>query len=224
MQKSLDSLQDRARDILGELGYGTAGHDGQRGLSINFDVIRHIADTDQVRGPLERARRTAGAGDDLLVSLESATARARRIELESDLRRSADGDGRDDADEPRRHRPAAGVRSRSTAGRGPGHRRQARALAVALRGRRPGHVALPAGDARTRAARRLPPTEPPGKGRGRIARQSSCASKPRLIVAPRSPSGSPAPGNRQFHGRRRRWRSRRSGASSRTRWAPSCCS
>ena len=47
MQKSLDSLQDRARDILGELGYRTAGDDGQRGLSINFDVIRHIADTDK---------------------------------------------------------------------------------------------------------------------------------------------------------------------------------
>jgi serine/threonine protein kinase len=47
MQKSLDSLQDRARDILTSLGYETRGQDYARGLSINFDVIRHILDTDR---------------------------------------------------------------------------------------------------------------------------------------------------------------------------------
>ncbi|HET7220456.1 MAG TPA: serine/threonine-protein kinase, partial [Vicinamibacterales bacterium] len=47
MRKSLDSLQDRARDILGALGYEPAGQHSTRGLAINFDVIRHIRDTDQ---------------------------------------------------------------------------------------------------------------------------------------------------------------------------------
>ena len=46
MQKSLDSLQDRARDILASLGYDTRGQDFARGLAINFDVIRHVLDTD----------------------------------------------------------------------------------------------------------------------------------------------------------------------------------
>jgi serine/threonine protein kinase len=44
MRKSLDSLQDRARDILTSLGYPSAAHDSARGLSVNFDVIRHISD------------------------------------------------------------------------------------------------------------------------------------------------------------------------------------
>jgi hypothetical protein len=45
MQRSLDSLEDRAREILASLGYQTAGGDFARGLSINFDVIRHISRT-----------------------------------------------------------------------------------------------------------------------------------------------------------------------------------
>jgi hypothetical protein len=49
MRKSLDSLQDRARDILTSLGYENRGQDFARGLSVNFDVIRHIRDTDQSR-------------------------------------------------------------------------------------------------------------------------------------------------------------------------------
>ena len=46
MQKSLDSLQDRARDIMVSLGYPLDGIDSARGLSINFDVITHISSTD----------------------------------------------------------------------------------------------------------------------------------------------------------------------------------
>ena len=44
MQKSLDSLQDRARDILASLGYTARGNHSARGLEVNFDVIRHIRD------------------------------------------------------------------------------------------------------------------------------------------------------------------------------------
>jgi serine/threonine protein kinase len=47
MQKSLDSLQDRARDILTTLGHAVRDQDSARGLSINSDVISHITDTSQ---------------------------------------------------------------------------------------------------------------------------------------------------------------------------------
>jgi hypothetical protein len=47
MQRSLDSLQDRARDVLGSLGYQASGHESARGLEVNFDVIRHVQDTSQ---------------------------------------------------------------------------------------------------------------------------------------------------------------------------------
>ena len=43
MQRSLDSLQDRARDLMVSLGYPTAGIDSFRGLSINSDVVSHIS-------------------------------------------------------------------------------------------------------------------------------------------------------------------------------------
>jgi serine/threonine-protein kinase len=43
MQKSLDSLQDRARDIMTALGYPIAGIDTARGLSVNFDYLGHIS-------------------------------------------------------------------------------------------------------------------------------------------------------------------------------------
>ena len=45
MQKSLDSLQDRARDIMTSFGYSTTAIDSMRGLSVNFDVIAHISQT-----------------------------------------------------------------------------------------------------------------------------------------------------------------------------------
>ena len=47
MQKSLDSLQDRARDILRALGHNVTDQDSARGLSVNFDIIRHISTTSQ---------------------------------------------------------------------------------------------------------------------------------------------------------------------------------
>ena len=47
MQKSLDSLQDRAREILSSLGYQTTGRDSARGLAVNFDVLSHISRTNQ---------------------------------------------------------------------------------------------------------------------------------------------------------------------------------
>jgi len=43
MQKTLDSLQDRARDIMASLGYPTAGIDSFRGLAVNFDVVSNIS-------------------------------------------------------------------------------------------------------------------------------------------------------------------------------------
>ena len=43
MQRSLDSLQDRARDLMVSLGYPTAGIDSFRGLSVNSDVVSHIS-------------------------------------------------------------------------------------------------------------------------------------------------------------------------------------
>jgi serine/threonine-protein kinase len=54
MQKSLDSLEDRARDILTSLGYAVKGHDSTRGLSINFDVIRHISTTSKAADRWDR--------------------------------------------------------------------------------------------------------------------------------------------------------------------------
>jgi serine/threonine protein kinase len=47
MQKSLDSLQDRARDVMTALGYPTAGIDSVRGLSVNFDILGHISRTNR---------------------------------------------------------------------------------------------------------------------------------------------------------------------------------
>ena len=49
MQKSLDSLQDRARDIMTALGYPIAGIDSFRGLSVNFDILAHISRTNKSR-------------------------------------------------------------------------------------------------------------------------------------------------------------------------------
>jgi serine/threonine-protein kinase len=43
MQKSLDALEDRARDIMASLGYPITGSDSFRGLSVNFDVVNHIS-------------------------------------------------------------------------------------------------------------------------------------------------------------------------------------
>jgi serine/threonine-protein kinase len=45
MQRSLDSLEDRAREILSTLGLSN-GHSA-RGLAVNFDVIRHVRDSSQ---------------------------------------------------------------------------------------------------------------------------------------------------------------------------------
>ena len=45
MQRSLDSLEDRAREILSSLGYQAGGADSVRGLTVNFDVIGHISRT-----------------------------------------------------------------------------------------------------------------------------------------------------------------------------------
>jgi serine/threonine-protein kinase len=45
MQKSLDSLDDRARDILGSLGYPTTRSNTATGIFINFDVIAQISRT-----------------------------------------------------------------------------------------------------------------------------------------------------------------------------------
>ena len=47
MQKTLDSLQDRARDIMVSLGYPTAGTDSFRGLSVNVDILRHMSSASQ---------------------------------------------------------------------------------------------------------------------------------------------------------------------------------
>jgi serine/threonine-protein kinase len=47
MQRSLDSLDDRAREILGSLGYPSRPTDTARGLAVNSDLIRHIATTNQ---------------------------------------------------------------------------------------------------------------------------------------------------------------------------------
>ena len=47
MQRSLDSLEDRARDILRTIGFETKGADSARGLSIDNDAINHIANTNQ---------------------------------------------------------------------------------------------------------------------------------------------------------------------------------
>jgi serine/threonine-protein kinase len=49
MQKSLDSLQDRARDLMTALGYPIAGTDSFRGLSVNFDILGHISRTNSTR-------------------------------------------------------------------------------------------------------------------------------------------------------------------------------
>jgi serine/threonine-protein kinase len=43
MQRSIDSLEDRAREILSTLGF-SPGYSA-RGLAVNFDVIRHIRDS-----------------------------------------------------------------------------------------------------------------------------------------------------------------------------------
>jgi hypothetical protein len=60
MQKTLDSLQDRARDIMVSLGYPTAGIDSSRGLSINADVLRHISRSSQASNRWDALnRRTA---------------------------------------------------------------------------------------------------------------------------------------------------------------------
>jgi len=45
MQKSLDSLADRARDILATIGYSGTPTDTARGLSIDFDAVNQIART-----------------------------------------------------------------------------------------------------------------------------------------------------------------------------------
>jgi hypothetical protein len=45
MQKTLDSLQDRARDIMASLGYPTTAIDSFRGLAINGDVLVNISRT-----------------------------------------------------------------------------------------------------------------------------------------------------------------------------------
>jgi Protein kinase domain len=45
MQRTLDSLEDRARDVMVSLGYPTAGIDSFRGLAVNFDVVSEISRT-----------------------------------------------------------------------------------------------------------------------------------------------------------------------------------
>ena len=104
MQKSLDSLDDRARDILTSLGYPTTRGNTATGLAINFDVISaHLAD-EQRAGPMGRAQPADCAGHAALAPIEPRTARARRIELEADRPRPADERRWHDEAVPRRHR------------------------------------------------------------------------------------------------------------------------
>ena len=58
MQRSLDSLEDRAREVAGLLGYGGPGHDSARGLQVNYEYLSYITriDDSQTRWQVLKSR------------------------------------------------------------------------------------------------------------------------------------------------------------------------
>ncbi len=145
MQKTLDSLQDRARDIMVSLGYPTAGIDSFRGLSVNYDILRHISRSSQAARPLGRAQSPYRPGHGLLAPFQPLPARAGVDELDADRFRSALDRRRHDEHGAGRCRQADHAGSRAAARRDVWCVRHGTTLADALHCGGPGHQELPSG-------------------------------------------------------------------------------
>ena len=145
MQKSLDSLEDRARDIAAPLGYPA---DRRRLGPRACGQLRLPPATSPT--PTSSPTRwdalddAPGAGDALLVSLEPRTARAAGAELDADARRSAARRCRDDDD--RSSTTRAGCSSSTP------FRRARRDAARRPRSRRRGRRSLPPPALRSRSS------------------------------------------------------------------------